>query len=522
MIDIIKWLKRISRLSGSRRQTQQHRNRIDWWRDTYQKMILRGDVLSEDDHKTAEGLGLDVVALTSEHRRKLSERRWIAIGLDLASIKLNDRGRPFDDQFSEWETEIITLDEKTVEISLPGVGIWGHVSFSDAEVPISEILKAGVNLIVDKIEGTPSDFKNKLPHGVQDLKIDELRGSVPANRWTLAGARKTELLDRTVAKLFPTRSIELSRSLPVNDSRIKVQPWPELDHVYMSVSRWPSGVQYVLKICEDREQCGPEYQASIAGQPDTVTVRYPCEGTFQWGSTGQSSPAVHFLKRYTILRAGSLAEKLRHYEVEAILSDFSKPTETGDHRASLRSGDHGPAPLPRGHLWPSCPGCAKPQVFFGSIDFRDVPFAHLLPGSSLVIFMCTPCVQQGNYSECTSLVWLPNEVDIEFVTNGPKSPLVEARQWLDHDYSEIPELLVEELRDKWPSDLPWFGCFFNQATKAGGVPDYLQGAEPAFDSSGNQMEYIGQFAPSETLLDGYGYLLHSTTTGETVAILQTT
>jgi hypothetical protein len=522
MISIFKFLKQIFSFSEFRRQTEQYKNRLDWWRETYQKMRLRGDVVSEDDQKSAENLGLDVVELTSEHRRMLSERRWIAIDLDLASIKLNNQGRPLDDQFREWETEIITLGEKMVEISLPGVGIWEKVSFSDIEVPISEILKAGVNLIIDKFERTPSDFKHTLPHGLQDLKIDELRGSVPSNRWTLVGERKAELLGQTVAKLFPTRSIELVRGRVENSSRIKVQPWPELDHIYLTVSRWPSGKQNVLKICESRDQCGPEYQASFEGQPDTIIVQYPCDGTFRWESTGQPSPAVHFLKKYTFLRVGSLAEKLRDYEVGAVLCDFSKPIENGDYRASLKSGDCGPAPLPRGHQWPSCAGCAKPQIFVGSIDFRDVPFAQLLPGSSIVIFMCTPCVHQGNYSECSSLVWLPNDLDIEFVSNGPKSPLVEARQWLGHDYSEMPEPLEEELRDNWPSDLPWFGSFFSHATKAGGVPDYLQGEEPVFDSSGNRMEYIGQFIPSEKILDGYGYLLHSTKTGETVAILQTT
>lgn len=522
MLGIIKWLRLILGLPGFRRSTQQDQDRIDWWRDGYRKRILSGDLLSDENRKTAEGLGLDVADLASEQRRMMAERRWIAIGLDLAQVKLNDEGRPLENQFPEWKSEQIPLAQEPVTISIPGIGIWGQIGFPTAVVSISEILHAAVNLIVDKLENSPADFRHSLPRGIQDLIFNDLQGSASAKSWTLMGERKAELRDRTASTLFPTKSIDLVRAKPVEAPGIKVQSWPELDHIFVRVSRWPSGEMNILDVCETRKQCGPEHLASGAGQPDTVNLRYPCEGSFRWEGMNQASPAANFLKAHTFRRAGGLAGKLQAYEIASVLCDFSKPQPAHDYRASIRSGNLGPAPMPRGVSWPSCCGCGEPQVFVESIDFRDVPFAHLLPGSTLVIFMCVSCVHQGNWSDCTSLVWLPVDVDVELAATGRTSPLVEARQWLGHDYSEIPDTLMEKLRDAWPSDLPWFGCFFENVTKAGGLPHYLQGEEQVFDSSACRMEFIGQFAPSDALFNGYGYLLHSTTTGETVAILQTT
>ena len=102
------------------------------------------------------------------------------------------------------------------------------------------------------------------------------------------------------------------------------------------------------------------------------------------------------------------------------------------------------------------------------------------------------------------------------VSSGEPMPLQQARQWIGSDCSgydlyALAELVEETQR---PVDFPI-------DPTAGGLPDYLQSAPTLFDSSGYLMEYIGQFGSAGSFT-GFGYIFHSTVTGETAAELQTT
>jgi hypothetical protein len=158
-------------------------------------------------------------------------------------------------------------------------------------------------------------------------------------------------------------------------------------------------------------------------------------------------------------------------------------------------------------------------VFVETIDFRDVSFAQLMPGSSLAVFMCGGCL------DATALFWLPHDQDVVTVTNGTPEPLLEARQWLDDDFpdmDEIPESFEAQVRSEWPEGLPCSGVPRPHAgTKAGGFPRYIQAAPTHLDKAGCHMEFIGHFTPPLSVMaDSGGYLFHSTTTGESMAVIQ--
>ncbi len=495
----------------------------DRWRSAYRRMALKGTLISEKGRKHAGELGLNLEALAEEHRLAVEASRIIATVLDLGEITLDDRGLPLRHYFSRWDNQRIEVAGKGVSLHIIGTGIPSYLEIANGETTVADILLAGVSRILQALAKDSAEYRHELPRGLQDIQFTCLHRALDIAQWSLMGKVKTNLCERKISVLFPGKSIDLIRGNTVTVPGVKVQPWPVLTHVFLKVSRWPGGKIDVSEVRETIDECRPEHPPSKEGQPETLNLRFPCEGEFRWGGVRQATSEIHFLKETALKQGGKLAAKLRPYQIPAVFSDFSKPLPATDYRASLKSGDHGPAPAPQGVLWPSCNQCGRPHAFTESIDFRGVPFAHLLPGSALSVFICAWCVGNGNWADCTALMWLPREGGINLITNGQETVLIEARQWPDFDYREIESEDIDEINGNWPANLPWFGEFFNWSSKAGGVPYYLQADNPTFDSEACLMEFIGQFSVPEHIRESTpGYLFHSTVTNETAAIFLTT
>lgn len=165
---------------------------------------------------------------------------------------------------------------------------------------------------------------------------------------------------------------------------------------------------------------------------------------------------------------------------------------------------------------------------------RDLAFAELLPGTTMVVFACNDCLDAGEWSTCPCIVWLPRDQPVALVDRGSPMPLLQATQWYGPDYIEsweLPEELQESIstlneesesrivigESVFPSFPPCYG------TKAGGVPRYLQSEPQFYDRTGCAMEYLAQLqTPEHISANGFGYVFHSTTTGETYVEFQDT
>ncbi len=236
---------------------------------------------------------------------------------------------------------------------------------------------------------------------------------------------------------------------------------------------------------------------------------------------------THSLQMLALRSVAKTEEWLRPAWVEAVFTLRGAYVAASDLRASLVSGPSGPAPLPRGASWPACPRCGKPALFSQSLDFRDLSYANLLPGSTAVIFVCNDCRESGEWSHCSAVVWLDNAVEVVLQDRGAPQPLRQCVQYYgpdSKDRSDIePALLdeIERLAESAPTPFLWLPSSYG--TKAGGSPHYLQQEQVFFDKTGTRMEYIAQIGtPDHIHFDGFGYLSHSTITGETYIEFQDT
>lgn len=441
-------------------------------------------------------------------------------------LTLDPQGDPAESHFAPWESRMVILTATAPVIDLPGLSISGSIPLDPRpEITVARVLRAGVLLILSKLRDDPDGFRHTLPWGIKDIELDRLVFSESRKTWILYGGRKPAALERTSRALHSLRSIDLARRTEHGGVRMKARPWPELQEVWLRVDRWPGGALHVADAFETREESGPDRAPTYPHLPHTFTSKYPSPGRFQWGELGATKPATHFLRAHSYRQAGDLAVDAGTLGVESVICDYSKPTAATDYRASIRSGTDGPAPMPLGLVWPSCQNCGEIPSFWESIDFRDVGFSHLLPGTTLSIFVCDRCLNAGEWRSCSTLIWLPRDEGVELVSKGDPKPIVEACQWIDRDcsYDDIPDALATRIETEWPEDLPCGLLSIAGGTKAGGLPYYLQENPTLFDADGCLIDYIGQFtSPESSWFGGYGYIFHSATTGETVAELQTT
>lgn len=502
----------------------------DKLRERYIRLIQVKGVTSPHMEVTARKLGVDVDALLAEREQKARNLTNIELQLDIASLELDADGMPRTGQLSSWESRILP-PFSTLSVSLPELGTCGSIRMDNCrEITLAEVLSAGIRLIVEKLAESPARFRHTLPWGICDIELERLDFSdtrKTPQMWSLFGGRNASALKRTIRSLNPSLSIDLVRRRTGSVELMRAEPWPRLDWVWLRVDRWPDGTLRVENAFDPSEDCGPIRPPTHPELPHSITLKYPCSGDFDfgWNLGAGPTPAAHFLRQYSLRQVGELAREAAACGIEAVLCDYSDPRPATDPRASIRSGPEGPAPLPSGTPWPVCPDCGASPSFWESLDFRDTPFAHLLPGTSLSLFVCDRCLEAGEWSICATPVWLPADREAGFVSKGNPMPVLAARQRIDRERSpdHVPETLRERIDAEWPAGLPCGFYFTASGTKAGGIPDYLQADPILFGSDGFLMEFIGQFtSPDWCGFDGFGYLFHSTTTGETVAELQTT
>lgn len=493
---------------------------------SYTNLIRKKGITSTQTEMKARQLGIDVDALLAERDQKIQDRKVIEIRLDLATLAAPPNETLSPDSFNPWESKLISPATAALTVNLPGLGIYGMIELNPtAETRVADLLSAGVNLILSKLRNHPDEYRHTLPWGIKDIVLDRLVFSDSRKTWSLQGGRKPAALERTSRSLHPSRSIDLARTTVREAPRVKARPWPELGNVWLRIDQWPSGALHFVDAFETRDEAGPDRVSTHPEQPGIITLKYPSPGKFRWNEFWTTKPATHFLKAHSFRQAGILAKDADRLGVEAIVCDYSIPVPAKDFRSSMRSGLHGPAPVPEGMAWPVCRNCDEIPSFWESLDFRDVGFHHLLPGTMLSIFVCDRCLEAGEPSLGTTLIWLPADESVELISKGDPMPLLEARQWIDRDCSkeDIPTSLAVRIETEWPEDLPCGLISVAQGSKAGGLPFFLQEDPTLFDADGCLMDYIGQFTPPESCwFGGYGYLFHSATTGETMAEFQST
>lgn len=161
------------------------------------------------------------------------------------------------------------------------------------------------------------------------------------------------------------------------------------------------------------------------------------------------------------------------------------------------------------------------------MDFRDLSYASLLPGSTAVIFVCNDCLEAGEWSQCSAVVWLDHAIEVVLQDRGAPQPLRQCVQFYGPDSknrSDLEPALLDEIeRLEEVASAPFLWLPPSYGTKAGGSPHYLQQEQIFFDKTGTRMEYIAQIGtPDHIHFGGFGYLSHSAITGETYIEFQDT
>lgn len=320
------------------------------------------------------------------------------------------------------------------------------------------------------------------------------------------------------------QSISRYRQPPVQKPLISSAPFPVLNEVFLRVWRWPSGKHVVMSVHPSCEACPPPRKATHAESPDELRLAYPSVSLppLEWdaGFDNWRTPTTHSLHAWSSVALGKSKDWLIPETIEAVFIDPSGSGSVVDHRVSLISGPGGPAPLPKNTAWPQCRRCSRQTVFSQSVDFRDVAFAHLLPGTTLVIFFCEHCHQCGEWEHCTETVWLPSDSQVGLQVLSGDALLRQCVQYYGMDaklWNKMqPDMLAELDRLEAGPFYPCIRLSPSYGTKVGGVPWYLNADPEIFDREGAPMEYIGQIATPEHIpAGGFGYIFYSVKTRET-------
>lgn len=518
------FLQRLLRLGSPRTSPRQ-----DFWADQYAKLILRqGRDVSDETLASARNLGLNVKALIAEHDRLKAASWRIEFSLDLAGTqpdvgglaeKLKNAGIPSHEIETHGRPLALSLCQLYKRIDLP-----------DGRMSVIDVIALGVASIHQRIAEVPEEFpSNRFPNGVDDWKLDSLSWSEAEQSYYLSGYWKLEIREKLPAKLCPESSVDLRRSPPTTRKLDSARPMPELKNIFLHVWRWPDGRHVVMDIFAKEEACPAPRKSPHPEQADTLRLVFPSDNlpTLEWKVEWMNArtPAMDFLFRQRCQELGKASDWLHPWTREALFEDYETTIPATDLRASLKSGPAGPAPLPKDTQWPCCPCCGQPALFSQSVDTRDIGFSDLLPGTTMVIFVCNDCLEDGQWQNCSVVVWLGRSDEVVLLDQGSPAPVLQRAQWLGAEIiNDFPSEVQGELEAfQKTSGVPSYPLPASFGTKVGGFPAYLQTEEVFYDRDGLVMEYIAQIStPEHISAGGFGYVSYSAKTGETYIDFQDT
>lgn len=521
-----KWLKKFVQV-----EEESTTNHQQYFADRYRDLVLRlGREVSGEMLANARGFGLDVESLIAEHERRAAASWCVEFSLDLANTHCNDL------RLSETLTQAGIPDrEIAIHGSLLNVDLcelFKRIDLPNRTMSVKEIVMHGVAAIYQRIKDASEEFpRNRFPRGADDWKLTSLRWNEAEKAFHLSGTWKESVLEQRPSKVNPESSIDLRRTAPSQRGLVSAIPMPDLNQITLNVWRWPDGRHEVMDVFEYETSCPPSKNAEHPEQADTLRLTFPSDNLpkLEWklGWYRAHSPAMDFLFQRWLAQHGKPSCWLLPWTREALLDNHENNGPVTDIRASLISGPTGPAPLPKGTQWPCCPHCGEVAAFSQSIDVRDIGFANLLPGTTMVIFVCNDCLDTGNWSDCSAVIWLKQMDEIVLTDQGEPSPVVQISQCYGAellDMWELPEAIRTEIEAiAESSDFPCYALPLSYGTKVGGVPAYLQEEQVFYDRNGIVMEYIAQINPPGYIATGgLGYVFFSGATKETYVDFQDT
>ena len=506
-------------------------DRKEFWEDAYSSIILRyGADAPGETLDNARKIGLNVSALIAEHERQTAASWRIEFSFDLAATQLDDEDLAEKLKKAGISSHDIETHGRPLAVSL--CQLYKRIDLPDAEMSVIEVIALGVAAIHQRFAEVPEEFpSNRFPNGVDDWKLESLSWSEAEQSYYLSGTWKPEIRERLPSKLCPESSIDLRR-LPPKARKLEIaRPMPEPKNIFLHVWRWPDGRHVVMDIFAKEEACPAPRKSPHPEQADTLRLVFPSDNlpTLEWKVEWMNArtPAMDFLFRSRCQELGKASDWLQPWTREVLFEDYENTIPATDLRASLRSGPTGPAPLPKGTQWPCCPHCGQLTLYSQSVDTRDIGFSDLLPGTTMVIFACNDCLEDGQWHNCAVAIWLGRNDEVVLLDQGNPAPVLQRSQWYGAeliDSHDLPEAIKRDLEvfDKISGALS-YALPASFGTKVGGVPAYLQQEEVFYDRNGFVMEYIAQISTPEHISSGgFGYVSFSAATGETYIDFQST
>lgn len=310
---------------------------------------------------------------------------------------------------------------------------------------VAEVILHGIRSLHAYMEGKPEWYPaNKCPFGCADFTLTCFTQGHARRSWYIHGDWSAKSLARTPVCLTPEKCVDRLRDGSARKSLVSSRPFPKLERVFLSVDE-SGGTAWVRHACATKA----EIEASRSSLPWVVypSAQVPAlswdHELFLW-----RTPVTQALQAMSLRRVGKPADWIRRCSREAVFVSHTGSQAATDLRASLVSGAKGPAPLPAGTAWPCCTNCGGRTLFSQSLDFRDVSFASLLPGTTAVIFFCAECHIAGEWSKCAEVVWISESQEIVLTGEGGASEVIQLDQYYGFDMldrSAIESEIMEEL-----------------------------------------------------------------------------
>ncbi len=497
-----------------------------WMAKKYQALIIaQGNKVSETTLAAAQKLGLDVKALIAEHDRLQAASWEVEFSVDMERCLPEDPN--LESLLLSSGVAARIVQTKAAMLNVYVEDVYARTDLAAGEIAVTEIVKRGLQALHGVFQKRADEFPSRLyPGQFRSFLLTRLCWNEWEQHWSLYGSWKKEVIERTPDKIHPELSLQRLR-VPFDENRVLTSAihFPHLQSVTLSVEKRADGTHVVNGVYATAEEAPEERPATEPGGSERLRLTFPSpnlpELTWDWHSSLWRGPLSYFVEQTVRSLSGKPADWLRSATREAVFVGPAKASPPDDLRASLASGPDGPAPLPAGMAWPVCPCCGEPTVFSQSLDMRNLLLSRLLPGTTIVIFACNECLDAGEWSNCTSLVWLPIDQEIELQSRRDPAALSQCIQCYGPDNDA--DLLDEQSRQLvWDDPAPlWLSS--SHGTKAGGAPFYLQTETTFYDRDGVVMEYIAQIAtPEHVRAGGFGYIYHSAKTGETYLVFQDT